>query len=251
MICSLTLAVAAAAGTVASLGAPRAHAMSARVWSIVTLGDSVPRGTNCHCTPYPQLIAGRLTAKTGRTVSSTNDSVAGFTTANVLRQLTSDQNVIRHVRSADAVEIEVGANDVPYTTACGSAAACYVGRIPAVRTRLAAIVSRIHALTSGHRTEIVLLDYWSIWLGGRYARARGSSYVATAKAMTGRLNGVIRSVAAATGSGYVDLRAAFNGPNYAYDETHYLSSDGDHPDTAGHKRIAAAAQAEIQAALHI
>ena len=47
------------------------------------------------------------------------------------------------------------------------------------------------------------------------------------------------------------LRAAFKRPNYAYDETHYLSNDGDHPNAAGHERIAAAAAAAIQAALHI
>jgi lysophospholipase L1-like esterase len=49
----------------------------------------------------------------------------------------------------------------------------------------------------------------------------------------------------------VDLRAAFKGPNYAYDETHYLSGDGDHPNAAGHRQIAAATQAVIEKALHL
>ena len=69
--------------------------------------------------------------------------------------------------------------------------------------------------------------------------------------MTSRVNAVIRSVATATHSGYVDLRAAFKGPDYAYDETHYLSSDGDHPNAAGHQQIANATQAAIEQALHI
>jgi hypothetical protein len=47
------------------------------------------------------------------------------------------------------------------------------------------------------------------------------------------VNAVIKSTAAKTGSAYVDLRAAFKSPNYAYDETHYLSNDGDHPNAAG------------------
>jgi len=38
----------------------------------------------------------------------------------------------------------------------------------------------------------------------------------------------------------VDLRAAFKGPDYEFDETHYLSNDGDHPNGAGHEQIAAA-----------
>jgi acyl-CoA thioesterase I len=221
------------------------------MWSIVTLGDSVPRGTNCHCTPYPQIIADRLAATSGQTVTATNDSVAGFTTANVLRRLASDQNLIAHVRGANAVEIEVGANDVAYTTSCGTRVGCYAARVPAMGKRLAAIVSRIDALTSRRKVDVVLMDYWSVWLGGRYAAAKGSAYVAAAKEMTERVNAVIKSVAVKSGSAYVDLRAAFKGPSYAFDETHYLSNDGDHPNAAGHRRIAAAATAAIESALHI
>lgn len=121
----------------------------------------------------------------------------------------------------------------------------------AVRTRLAAIVRRIRGLTSGHRTDIVLLDYWSIWLGGQYAAAHGDAYVAAATTMTEKVDSIIKSTATKTGSAYVDLRAAFKGPSYAYDETHYLSNDGDHPNAAGHEQIAAAAQAVIENTLHI
>ena len=44
----------------------------------------------------------------------TNDAVAGHTTANVLQQLNSDSSVIDQVVRADAVEINIGANDVSY-----------------------------------------------------------------------------------------------------------------------------------------
>jgi len=89
-----------------------------------------------------------------------------------------------------------------------------------------------------------------VWLGGKYAQAKGNEYVAAAEEMTDRVNKVIKSVAARSRSTYVDLRAAFKGPNYAYDETQYLSNDGDHPNAAGHKRIATAATAVIEKALH-
>jgi acyl-CoA thioesterase-1 len=250
----LTLGVVAAfTGGMASAASSRTWKAPAasRTWSIVTLGDSVPRGTNCRCTPYPQIIADRLAATSGQNVKATNDSVAGFTTANVLKRLTSDQKVIAHVRSADAVEIEIGANDVPYATGCGTRVDCYEARVPARGERLATIVSRIRALDSGHKVAVVLLDYWSIWLGGKYAAAKGSAYVTAAKEMTARVNAVIKSVARESDSAYVDLRAAFKGPSYAYDETHYLSNDGDHPNAAGHKRIAAAATAAVEHALRI
>ena len=180
-----------------------------------------------------------------------NDSVAGYTTANVLEQLSSDHGVIAHVRAAKAVELEVGANDVLYSNACGTTSSCYAERIPAMKTRLAAIVRRIHALAAGHNVDVVLLDYWSTWLGGRYAAARGPAYVAAARATTSGVNAAIRAVATKTGSGYVDLRAAFKGPSYAYDETHFLSTDGDHPNAAGHRRIASAAEAAMKHALRL
>ena len=98
---------------------------------------------------------------------------------------------------------------------------------------------------------VVLLDYWSVWLGGKYAAARGDAYVAAADDMTGQVNAVIRSTATESGSAYVDLRAAFKGPSYTYDETHYLSKDGDHPNKAGHEKIATATEAVIEHALAI
>jgi len=218
---------------------------------VVALGDSVPRGTNCDRTPYPPLSADGLMADSGQAVAATNDSVAGYTTSNVLHQLESDTAVIDHVRSADAVEIEVGANDVAYGQACGTSVDCYSPKIAPMEKNLASIVARVHDLTSGHKVLVVLLDYWSVWLGGQYAAAKGEAYVAAAEQVTDDVNASIKSVAGSSGSAYVDLRAAFKGPNYNYDETHYLSSDGDHPNAAGHQQIAKATQNVIENALHI
>jgi acyl-CoA thioesterase-1 len=59
------------------------------------------------------------------------------------------------------------------------------------------------------------------------------------------VDAIIKAAAGETGSHYVDLRAAFDGPDYAYDETHYLASDGDHPNAAGHEEIAKAVSAVL------
>ena len=236
--------VATACSAATTSGAPRA-------WSIVALGDSVPRGTHCDCRPYPPLTADDLTASSGRNVTATNDSVAGYTTAAVLRQLRQNRNVIAHVRAARALEIEIGANDVGYSKSCGTNVECYSPRLPQLEKNLTSIVRRVDALTSGHRTLVVLLDYWSVWLGGQYAAAKGEDYVDAAAAVTDEVNRAIKATASKSHSEYVDLRAAFKGPDYSYDETHYLSSDGDHPNAKGHEQIAAAADAVIDKALHL
>ncbi len=219
--------------------------------SVVALGDSVPYGTNCNCTPYPPLTASGLTAENKGTVTAANDAVAGYTTSDVLHQLEADTGVVDHVRVADAVEIEVGANDVAYSNSCGTNPDCYAPKVPAIRANLDAIVARVHELVAGHKVLVVLLDYWSVWLGGQYAAAHGDAYVDAAAQVTADVNAAIKSTADKTHSAYVDLRAAFKGPDYAYDETHYLSNDGDHPNAAGHQQIATATQAVIERALHL
>jgi acyl-CoA thioesterase I len=239
-----------ATGCAASSSAPNASspagASGTQTWSIVALGDSVPRGTNCDCRPYPSLTADGLATSSGQRVTATNDSVAGFTTADVLHQLKSDGDVISHVHSARAVEIEIGANDAAYSTSCGTVVACYAPGVRPIRKNLTAIVGRVRNLTSGHKVLVVLLDYWSVWLGGQYAAAKGAAYVAAAKKVTDEVNDIIKSVAAKSRSAYVDLRAAFKGPNYDYDETHDLSNDGDHPNAAGQQLIASATEAVIK-----
>lgn len=220
-------------------------------WSIVALGDSVPHGTSCGCTPYPELSATSLTEPATREVIATNDAVGGFTTADVLTQLRSDDDVISQVSKANVVEIEVGANDVAYSGSCGTSVACYQPRIRSTQQNLDEIVARVRDLTTGRPVLLVLLDYWSVWLGGQYAEAEGPAYVDAADGVTDQVNNVIKTTAANTGAAYVDLRAAFKGPNYAYDETRYLASDGDHPNAAGHEQIAAAVVNVVSQTLHL
>jgi acyl-CoA thioesterase-1 len=234
-------------GTPSSSPSPTAAPHSV---SIVALGDSVPRGTNCDCTPYPELTAGDLSAPPARKVTATNDSVAGYTTEGVLRQLTSNQGVIKDVSGADTIEIEVGANDVAQSSTCGTSLDCYTRDVPPMEKNLRAIVAHVHELTAGHPVLVVLLDYWSVWLGGAYAAEQGEAYVATVQKLTDDVNAAVKSVAADSGSAYVDLRAAFKGPDYSYDETHYLSDDGDHPNASGHQRIAAAIVDVIDSTTH-
>jgi lysophospholipase L1-like esterase len=230
---------------------PTTTAAASGPWSIVALGDSVPSGYHCSCTPYPQLSATGLAATSGATVTATNGAVAGYTTSNVLEQLSSDGTVADAVRKAHVVEVNVGANDIPYNkNSCGTAVDCYAPLVAPMQKNLAAIVNRVHELGSGHKVLVVLLDYWSIWLGGTYARDKGQAYVSAAREMTDRVDAAIKATATESGSAFVSERRAFKGPSFGYIESHYLASDGEHPNAAGHQAIASATETVIENTLH-
>jgi lysophospholipase L1-like esterase len=220
-------------------------------WPVVALGDSVPAGSACDCTPYPQLSAADLSVPGVREISADNLAVGGYTSEDVMHQVTQDAQVVDAAKRSYAIEVQVGANDVGHSRKCGTTVECYATEIPQLEQNLRTIVGRIHELTAGHPILVILLDYWSVWLGGQYAQERGQAYVTAAATVTDEVNSTIKAVAAETGSAYVDLRAAFKGPDYAYDQTQYLASDGDHPNAAGHQQIAAALDQVIQTTLQL
>jgi acyl-CoA thioesterase I len=235
----VTTTIAAATDPTATVnnGAP---ASLDRITDLEALGDSVPFGTACNCTPYPKLTASHIAQITGHKVTASNDAMGGFVSSDVLHQLRAGASATANVANADAVMIEIGANDIAFSSTCGTKVACYEAKLPQVMQNVAAIVARVHQLTAGHPVVVVLLDYWNVWLGGRYAQARGPAYVHAANSLTDAFSDALQSIARSTGSLYVDLRVTFRGPAHDRDETDLLASDGDHPDAAGHQRIAEA-----------
>lgn len=224
--------------TTSVLTTARKRQALAQVRAVVALGDSVPAGTACGCTPFPALVADRASKIARHTVGVDNDSVAGYQSTDVLEQLERDASVISHVRGADVVLVEVGANDLAFSPSCATTLRCYESKLPQVIANLTSIVTRIRALAVRRDVKVVLLDYWSVWLGGKYSKELGHAYHVADDSLTGDFDDAVHTVAVDTGSDYVDLRTAFRGPDLTSDATPLLASDGDHPNAAGHRLIA-------------
>src|SRR5262252_1814278 len=72
--------LATACSTTSSTAGPTRTSAATTQWWVVALGDSVPHGTACNCTPYPQLTATDLSASTKKKILAENDAVGGATT---------------------------------------------------------------------------------------------------------------------------------------------------------------------------
>jgi len=111
------------------------------VTAITALGDSVPYGTACDCTPYPQLIGADVARVAGHPVDTSNEAVPGYQSGDVLVQLEHDASAIGRIEHSQAVTVEVGANDVAYSSACAANVACYEQKLPRITSNLKAIVN--------------------------------------------------------------------------------------------------------------
>jgi hypothetical protein len=78
---------------------------------------------------------------------------------------------------------------------------CYTRAIPSAEQYLQTVVQRVHELSAGHASLVALLDYWSVWLGGPYAKALGQAHV-DAASVADDVGAAINAVAAETGSAW-------------------------------------------------
>lgn len=208
--------------------------------SVVGLGDSVPAGAACDCTDFVRLLATELAARRHVPAESTNLAVDGLTSAGLLAQL-DQPGTAWALGSANLAVVTIGANDFDSGQVAESSCAdvsCYRAQLSQLGQNLRAILTRVHAgLPAG--SPVLVTGYWNVFLDGRVGDAHGSAYVANSDSLTRAVNRTIAGAAAATGAQYVDLYAPFKGTG-TRDDTALLAADGDHPDAAGHRLIAAA-----------
>lgn len=219
--------------------------------TVVTLGDSVPAGTACNCTPFGSLVAASIGRSTGAVVTDINDSVSALGSAGLLAMVSGSGQVAKDVAKADVVMIEIGANDVDYLGAgCGTGVGCYTNAIATMTTNVDLIVKRILKLNARPALRIILINYWDVWEDGQVASDYGTTFEATAHNVTAAVNQGIASVAVAHKLPVVDLVVPFEGTTRA-DDTYLLAADGNHPNAAGHRLIASAILSQVPGLLTV
>jgi lysophospholipase L1-like esterase len=242
--------VAGAAVLAALVGAARSvqagdpvPAPSARARSVVGLGDSVTAGSNCTCAPFVERFGRLLAARDGRPVTATNLGVPGLTTGSLGQQL-DDPEVSASVASADTLLVTIGANDLAALeerwARTGCDVTCRAPSVAAMARGLASDLARIRALGhEGQRVEVT--TYWNVFEDGDVAdRERGAGFADWSDAVTVAADAAICRTARSFGDTCVDLYAPFLSTDGHRDPTALLSSDGDHPNSAGHDVIARA-----------
>jgi lysophospholipase L1-like esterase len=214
---------------------------------IVGLGDSVPAGAACSCTSYIDLVAHQIGRDQRIRTVAHNLAVPGQTTAGLLQQL-SQRDTVEVLRRADVVILTIGANDLEAKPVGGGCAtlkpSCFTAEAAAVDVNLDRILRRIRGLTDPE-TEVVVTGYWNVFLDGAVAKSLGADYVRNSAVLTRAVDDSARSAATAWGAAYADLYAAFTRDGDR-DDTALLASDGDHPNAAGHRVIAAAVMTALQ-----
>ena len=206
---------------------------------VVGLGDSVPAGFACSCTTYVSLVANALAKAQHTKVATHNFAQSGQTTQGLLAQL-HNQAEMKALRRADVVIVTIGANDLEEDPDCSPADsyACYRADLRALRPTYVRLLKRIHSLVQT-RARVIVTGYWSVFQDGSVARQQGDTYVRNSNALTRAVNSLIASSAVAHAATYVDVYKPFKGDGDR-DDTWLLAADGDHPNAAGHRAIAAA-----------
>ena len=218
-------------------------------YRVVGLGDSVPAGSACDCTSYVSLVGRHEAARRGTEADVSNLAQGGLTTGGLLDQL-QDASVRRKIAAADLVIVTIGANDfdtgsVADDSCDAPALGCFRSTLRQQAAQLDAVLKRVNTLLDGRSATVEITGYWNVFLDGDVAAARGDDYVRNSVALTQAENAQIATAAKARAATYVDIFTPFKGASGTKNDTSLLAGDGDHPDAAGHRKIAKALESAL------
>jgi lysophospholipase L1-like esterase len=197
---------------------------------VVTLGDSVPAGTACDCSPFPDQYA-KLLSPGARSI---NDAVAGYTSADVRSQI-ADPAVRSALAGASVVLIMAGANDLAGDFDGQEEDGTYKQDATSVEQNVTAMVAAIRHDAAAPVT-VVVLGYWNVVKDGEVGlETYGKTGEQAADEATQYANDALQRAAADSGARFLPTQNIFGD-----DPTALLADDGDHPNAQGHQAIAEA-----------
>lgn len=224
-----------------ALTTPHESGGISRSITVVGIGDSVTSGTNCNCESFVGLYATGLASERDLKTSSVNLGAAGWTSSQLLQNLTQPGAFRDQVAKADILLVTIGANDLnPLETkqAAGCPATCYGPLVDAVGHNVELILAAARAAHPDHPPTILVTDYWNVFQDGDVGTAEnGWSFQSWSDVLTRASSAQICNAARRAGATCVGLYGPFKG-NGSKNPTSLLAADGDHPNAAGHQLIA-------------
>jgi lysophospholipase L1-like esterase len=217
---------------------------------VVGIGDSVTSGSNCNCESFVGLYATSLASQRGLTTSSVNLGVAGWTSPQLLQNLTQPGTFRDQVSKADILLVTIGANDLlplesKQTAGCGTT--CYGPLVDSVAHNVELIVAAARAAHPSHPPTILVTDYWNVFQDGDVGTAEnGGAFQNWSDTLTRAASNAVCTAARQAGATCVSLYGPFKG-NGSKNPTTLLAADGDHPNSAGHQLIASTLLADTPA----
>lgn len=219
-------------------------AAQGQTWQYTALGDSLAAGLNDSQGGYAARFRNYVQADTGASVTLINRGVSGWTSADLLHALRTDESLRTQIANSQIVTWNIGANDFQdaltryQSGACGGAdnQDCVRAAVANLKVNWNAIVAQILSLRSPSNTVLRTMDNYNPAVD----LARAFGLLPVIKPYLEEINRFIFLSAVNNRIGCARVYLAFNGVNGEADAGRrgYLSSDGIHPNETGHDIIA-------------
>jgi lysophospholipase L1-like esterase len=215
-----------------------------QTWQYTALGDSLAAGLNDSQGGYAVRFRNYVQADTGASVTLVNRGVSGWTSADLLNALRTDESLRAQIANSQIVTWNIGANDFQdallrfQSGSCGGSdnQDCIRAAVANLKTNWNAIVAQILSLRSPSNTVLRTMDNYNPAVD--LARTFGVLHIV--KPYLEEINRFIFLSAINNRIGCARVYQAFNGVNGEADAGRrgYLSADGLHPNELGHDIIA-------------
>jgi lysophospholipase L1-like esterase len=228
-----------------SLAARPAAAQTGQTWQYTALGDSLAAGLNDSQGGYATRFRNYVQTDTGATVILNNRGVSGWTSADLLHALRTDETLRAQIAASQIVTWNIGANDFQnaltryQSGACGGAdnQDCIRATVASFKVNWNAIVAQILSLRSPSNTILRTMDNYNPAVD----LARLFGVLPVIKPYLDDINRFIFLSSVNNRILPARVYQAFNGSTGDIDAGRrgYMSADGIHPNDTGHDIIAA------------